>query len=193
MRKLPLSLLMGSAACFAAALITAQEMSVARTRIEHGTDVDAAKISLKPTVISVEDLLTLRDKVGAGMDFAKFHDRRFSPFETTVYRITGTLKSIKIDKEGDINFIVRGKTGSQAVIEIPEPEDCKGSMFRKEMEMVRNALELRYHPKAEPKSLDETVTVDGIGFFGSRRKAGNHPFGETVRMMPAIRVEFSKS
>ena len=188
MKRPLLRFLLGSTACAALALGNAQGDGSPRTRIEHGTDVDVAKISLVATVISVEDLIALRDKVGAGMDFAKFHDRRFTPFENTVFRITGNLQSIKIDKEGDINFVVVGKTG---VIEIPDLEESKGSPLFKKLRAVHDALDRRYHPTTTGTNPNEKITVEGIGFLGSRLKQGSKPFGETVRLMPAIRVVFS--
>ena len=169
-----------------------QDKAPSRTQVGHCTDVDIAKVDLKPVSISVEDLLVLRDKTGSAMDFIKFHDHRFKPFETTVYRLSGSLKSIRIDKEGDINFIVQGKTGVQVEIEIPEPEECKGSPLLNKMQAVRKILETRYRPKSEASIHDDPVTVEGIGFFGSRRKPGDKPFGDFVRMMPAIRIEFGK-
>ena len=157
------------------------------------TDVDIKKVNLKPTLISVEDLIALRDKSCSSMDFEKFHVRRFAPFETTVYRIIGRLKSIRLDKEGDISFVVAGNTGAKAVIEIPESDECKGSPLLKKMQEVRSELELRYHPKTEASEQDDPVTVDGIGFLGSRRKPGEKQFGETVRLMPCLKIAFGKA
>ncbi len=176
--------------CGCESLGIAQSNLPHRRQVEHGTDVDAVKIQLKPTVVSVEELLALRDKTCSKMDFAKFRDRRFKPFEMTVYRISGTLISIRVDKEGDLNFVVKGRTGARAIIEIPEADECKGSPFLAKMIEVRQILETRFHPKRDVLALSEPITVEGIGYLGSRRKAGDKPFGETVRLMPAIRVEF---
>ncbi|MEI7577222.1 MAG: hypothetical protein WCK51_10030 [Armatimonadota bacterium] len=169
-----------------------QATTPARKLVEYGTDASIKKVNLTPVEITVEDLIALRDKSCAAMDFVKYHDIRFAPFETSVYRITGTLKSIRLDNEGDISFVVAGKTGAQAVIEIAEIAECKGSPFLKKMRDARTTLERRYHPKTETSEHSDVVTVDGIGFLGSRPKAGDKPFGETVRLMPCLKITFGK-
>lgn len=166
--------------------------TTSRARVQHATDPDVGKIRLTPTSVTVQELLRQRNLAGKRMDFTKYHDRRLAPFETTLYRIEGTMESIRIDKEGDIRFVVEGASGSKAVIEIPELEEAKGSPLLRRMQRTRKALVDRFHPTATDRKPNVWVRVDGIGFLGSRRRSGAHPFGENVRLMPAVDVHFSK-
>jgi len=161
-----------------------------RVAIEHGLDRDVSQVNTTPQTITVEDLLATRDKGTQKVDLDKFHDRRVAPFETTTFEVKGTIKNIKHEKDGDFYFVLQGKSGAQAVIEVPDPELCKGSPLLPEITAARKDLDTRYHPTATPQNLNEEITVDGVGFLGSRRKKGSGSFGSSVRLMPGTGVKF---
>jgi len=165
---------------------------VGRVTVEHGLDADASSVNQQPQTISVEDLLAMRNKVGAKVDLAAFHDRRIAPFETTTFEIEGVIKNIKHEKDGDYYLVLQGKTGAEAVVEVPDPKLCAGSPLLPKIQAARDALGERYKPTDTPKNLNEKITIDGVGFFGSRRKAGSGSFGSSVRLMPGTGVKFEK-
>ena len=161
-----------------------------RVAVEHGQDEDVSKVDKFPKVTTVENLLATRDKGTSGLDLAKYHNRRVAPFETSTYEVTGTIKSIKHEKDGDYYFVLKGETGKEAIIEVPDPKLCSGSPLLPEITAAREALEKRYHPTDKVKEVNESITVDGVGFLGSRRKKGTGDFGSSVRLMPGTGIKF---
>lgn len=162
-----------------------------RVPVEHGLDADAVKVDQTPKVISVEELLATRDKGTSKIDLSAYHDKRVAPFETTTFEITGKIKNIKHEKDGDYYFVLEGKSGAQAVVEVPDPKLCQGSPLLSKITAARTDLERRYHPTEKPRDLNEEITVDGVGFLGSRRKKGSGGFGSSVRLMPGTGVKFT--
>jgi len=165
---------------------------VGRVTVEHGLDGDVSKVNLRPQPITVEDLLAIRDQVGKTADLDANHDRRIGPFETTTFEVEGTIKNIKHEKDGDFYLVLQGKSGAQAVVEVPDPKLCIGSPLLSKIRETRDALDSRYKPTDTPKDLNEKITIDGVGFFGSKRKAGSGGFGSSVRLMPGTGVKFEK-
>lgn len=161
-----------------------------RVPVEHGLDADVSRVNSTPVKITVEELLATRDRGTQSIDLAAYHERRVAPFETTTYEVTGTIKNIKHEKDGDFYFVLQGTSGKQAIIEVPDPSLCKGSPLLPAISAAREALEKRYHPTDKPKDLNEEITVDGVGFLGSRRKKGSGSFGSSVRLMPGTGVKF---
>jgi hypothetical protein len=161
-----------------------------RIAVQHGFDADASKVDTTPRKITVEQLLATRNQIGQKIDLAAYKNRRFAPFETTTYEVTGTVKSIKHEKDGDFYFVLKGDSGAEAVIEVPDPALCKGSPLLPEITNARDALNKRYHPTENVQPLNEQITVDGVGYLGSRRKAGSGSFGSSVRLMPGTGVKF---
>ena len=161
-----------------------------RVAVQHGFDADASKVNPAPQQISVEELLAMRDRTGGKIDLANYKERRVAPFETTTFEVTGSIKSIKHEKDGDFYMVLKGKSGAEAVVEVPDPALCKGSPLLPQITTAREMLEKHYHPTEKPQALDEEITVDGVGFLGSRRKRGSGSFGTSLRLMPGTGVKF---
>jgi hypothetical protein len=161
-----------------------------RIGVEHGLDADVAKVDQTPQPISVEQLLAFRDRGTGKINLDNYHARRVAPFETTTFEVAGTIKYIKHEKDGDFYFALQGKSGAQAIIEVPDPKLCVGSPLLPRIAAARRDLEKRYHPTETPRNLNEEITVDGVGFLGSRRKPGSGSFGSSVRLMPGTGVKF---
>jgi hypothetical protein len=162
-----------------------------RISVQHGYDADAAKVDPSPKTITIEALLATRNLSNRKIDLAQYKNRRAAPFETTTFAVTGSIKSIKHEKDGDYYMVIKGKSGAEAIVEVPDPSLCKGSPLLSEIKAARASLEKRYHPTDEVQSLNEEITVDGVGFLGSRRKPGSGSFGSSVRLMPGTGVKFS--
>ncbi len=169
---------------------TSNQKSPGRVQVEHGLDQDVAKVDLTPKPVTIEQLLATRDQGTSKIDLAAYHDRRVEPFETSTFEVKGTIKGIVHEKDGDFYFVMKGKSGTEAVIEVPDPKLCQGSPLLPAIQATRTALEKKYHPDSNYKELNEVITVDGVGFLGSRRKKGSGTFGSSVRLMPGTGVKF---
>lgn len=154
-----------------------------RIAIKHGLDPDAGKIDMTPKDISVEDLIAMKSPEGT-KDLETYKDARIGEFEKSTYRITGTLKSIVHRKDGDYYLVMEGKSGAEAVVEVPDPALCKGSPILPEITAARDALEAKYHPTDTEKAINEPATIVGVGFYGWKGRPGAGGHGSTPRLMP---------
>ncbi len=160
-----------------------------RVAVKHGTDKDSSKIDRKPKKISIEDLLAMRMPDGSG-DLASYQDTRVAPFETSTYEIEGTIKSIVHRKDGDYYMVVQSDKGDQAVVEVPDPSQCKGSPLEGDISTARKELESRYHPTDDTKDVNDKVKIQGVGFMGWKGKPGSGANASKPRLMPGTSVSF---
>jgi hypothetical protein len=155
-----------------------------RIAIKHATDPDAAKIDKNAKDITVEELLSMKMPDDAKGNLEDYKDKRIGPFEETTYRLKGTLKSVIHRKDGDYFLVMAGKTGVQAVIEVPDPTLAKGSPILTEMQATRTMIETKYHPTDKIKEINEPATIEGVGFYGTKGKPGSGGRQSTPRLMP---------
>jgi hypothetical protein len=123
-------------------------------------------------------------------DISDHQADRIGPFEKSTYQMEGTIKSVVHRKDGDYYLVVEGKSGSQAVVEVPDPELCKGSPLASQIASARKAIEERYHPTDEKKDVNDPVSISGVGFYGWRGKKGGGTTGNSARLMPGLGVQF---
>jgi len=149
----------------------------ARLDIKHGLDPDAAKINRSPKDISVEDLLATKLP-------ESYEKGRMGEFERSTFRLTGTLKSVIKRKDGDFFLVMQGKSGATAVVEVPDPAQCKGSPMESDIQRTRDDIEKKYHPTDKQKDINQPATVEGVGFYGTGQKRGSGGRGNSARLMP---------
>ena len=156
-----------------------------RRTVKTGMDPDASKVDLSPKATSIEDINKLHPTGKlAG---------RVGPFETSTWQVKASLQSIKLMKDGDYYLVMKGDKGGQAVVEVPDPKDCKGSPFHDQIAVARKALEERYHPTTDLKKIDDGATVTGVGFLGfgdGKKKSTKAQTG--ARLMPGLDFKFDK-
>lgn len=163
---------------------------VSRIAVKHATDPGASRIDRHARHITVEELLAMnlpKDFVG---DLSDHPSDRIDDFENSTYSVDGKIKSIVQRKDGDYYLVIEGRTGAQAVVEVPDPKQCKGSPLESDIAATRKTLEDRYHPTDSPKEVNEQATVEGVGFHGFKGKPGSGGSASKPRLMPGTGVEF---
>lgn len=157
--------------------------AASRRDVKTAIDPDASKISLTPVDTTVEAIS--KQKPNGQLT------GRQGPFETTSWRVNGTIESIRLMKDHDYYMVVKGDNGGQTVVEVPDPNDCKGSPLEPQIAAARKELTDRYHPTSDVKPLHDQATVTGVGFlgFGNGNKKGSKE-GRGARLMPGTGFDF---
>ena len=167
--------------------------SSVRRSVKTSTDPDAAKIDKSAKDTTIEDIVA--QKVPGDLQ------GRSEPFETSTWRVKARLKSVQLMKDGDYYLVMKGEKGGQTVVEVPDPEQCKGSPLQGEIAEARKQIEEKYHPTKEVKKLDEPATVTGVGFLGWRGSAAKSTTKSTAkagesrtgpRLMPGTGFKFGE-
>ena len=109
--------------------------------------------------------------------------KRIGDFEKSTYRLNGTLTSVVQRKDGDYFLTVKGKSGASAVVEVPDPKLTKGSAVQSGIESARSEIEKKYHPTETKKEVNDPVTIEGVGFYGTKSKGANGK-SSSPRLMP---------
>lgn len=171
---------------------TPSAKTASRVDIKRAVDPDAARINRVAQEITVEDLVATRlpDSVKGGLE--TYPEKRIGPFETSTYKMDATIKSVQHRKDGDFYLVVEGASGKQAVVEVPDPEQCKNSPMYSDIKAAREQLEKRYHPTDDIKNVDDKATIEGVGFYGFKGRPGSGTQGRSARLMPGTGVHFSK-
>lgn len=163
-----------------------------RIDIKHATDPDAASIDLSPKDITVEELLATKlpdDMKGGLEDYPK---ERIGEFEKSTYRVSGVLKSVVLRKDGDYYLVMEGKSGQQAVIEVPDPKLAESSPIVDRIRAARMEIESKYHPTDKVKEINEPASIEGVGFYGWKSKQGAGGHGSAPRLMPGTGFKSGK-
>ncbi|MBL8066981.1 MAG: hypothetical protein JNM28_00880 [Armatimonadetes bacterium] len=159
------------------------DLRAERRLVKTTMDAAASEIDLNPKDITVEELMAMHLPADLG-------GRRGS-FERYTFRVHGRLESIELKKDGDFYMVIRGEKGGHTVVEVPDPSICKGSPLEGQIAATRKELEEKYHPTPEKKTVDETVTVTGVGFYGWGKSGKSGSNGSTgARLMPGTGVKF---
>lgn len=154
----------------------------ARRSVKTTTDPAAKEISLKVQDTTIEDLIAHKAPESLGT--------RVGPFEKTIWRVHGTIETIERKKDGDYYMVLRGEHGGKTVVEIPDPETCKGSPVEGQIKKTRGELEKDYHPTPDKQEVGKEATVEGVGFygFGGPPKKGSTGYSGP-RLMPGTSVQ----
>jgi hypothetical protein len=171
---------------------TAKGAGASRIDIKHATDPDAASIDLTPKDITVEDLLAtkLPEDMKGGLE--DYGNERIGEFEKSTFRVSGTLKSVVLKKDGDYYLVMEGKSGKQAVIEVPDPKLAEKSPIVDRIRAARSEIEAKYHPTDKVKEINQPATIEGVGFYGWKSKKGSGGHGSAPRLMPGTGFSVGK-
>jgi hypothetical protein len=161
-----------------------------RAPVQHGIDPGAASVNRTPEKITVEQLVAMRKKVGDKIELSSYPTKRIAPFETSSFQIDATIKSIKHEKDGDFYFVLKGDSGAEAVVEVPDPSLCKGSPFLSDIVKARQTLYNKFHPSDTAEVVNTRATITGVGYLGSHKRKGSGSFGAAARLMPGTGVNF---
>ena len=141
----------------------------------------------KPTTIAAMARLARPDGLAGDLSTPMYQVRRIAPFETQVWRLDATIKSVVLREDGDFYLVVQDASGARAVVEVPDPAKCKGSALEPRIAATRRVLEARFHPGKAPKDADAKATFEGVGFFGFAKKGGQGA-KNGARLMPGTGV-----
>lgn len=165
-----------------------------RVAVKRGMDPDMKDVNMTPKDITVEDLIAMNRPEGLSDDISSpdFQEKRVGELEHQVWRLKGKIKSIIKRKDGDYYMVVEGKSGQTTVVEVPDPSLCKGSAVEKEISDSRSTLEQKYHPNDKSQDVGEEATIEGLGFWGQKPKAGSKGAPNGARIMPGTNVHLGK-
>lgn len=158
-----------------------------RVNVRHALDPDASTIERAPKDTTWADLLAVKHPDDVTTEAAQL--MRFTPFETTTWRIKGTLKSIILRPDHDFFMNITDEHGGTGVVEVPDPTLCADSPLHALIAAARDALDRKYHPMSTMQNVGDPITVVGVGFFGWENP-GTPGYGSTSRLMPGIGVDF---
>ena len=117
-------------------------------------------------------------------------DTRFAPAELTVWEVSGTLRTIAKDPDGNYRLVIADPDQPELtlVAVAPDPACTAGSRFSANILAVRHALDRTFGPFSQ-LAPDRPVTATGIGFFSAAGSAaGAAPNG--FELAPLIGVAF---
>lgn len=156
-----------------------------RWPVKVGTDRDAARVSMVVHDTNIAALI----RIAAPRNPDSRRDSRYSPTETTVYRVSGLLTLIKRERDGDYHLVIEDRHGRTMIVEAPSERCAIGSRFEKQIDQVRKLLASHYRVtrKLHP---DVPVTVTGIGFFDRKHgQDGVAPNG--IELHPLLAFQFN--
>ena len=165
-----------------------------RIAVKRGMDPDMKDVNMTPKDITVEELIAMQRPEGLADDISSSdaQDKRLGELEHQVWRLKGKIKSVVKRKDGDYFMVIEGKSGQTTVVEVPDPELCKGSAVEKQISASRKAVEDKYHPNDQSKDVNEEATIEGVGFWGQKPKTGSKGAPNGARIMPGTHVEVGK-
>lgn len=166
----------------------------ARLPIKRATDAAASGlVSQKARKTTIEEMLSAPRPEALGPDSKDLNaqNRRFGPFETTVWEVEVTIKEIVLRADGDYYMVIESPSGARTVVEVPDPRLCPNSKLIKRIQEVRNLLAKKFHPTSMPQTVNEKATITGAGFFGLQgRGATPGTRSNGARLMPGLGVKF---
>lgn len=145
-----------------------------RWAVKTGTDGAAGSISLNPTPTTIGQLAAIPAPAGVNTGSSS----RLDAAENTVYILRNvTLIKTKLEPDSDYHLPITDGTASMET-EIPFPNTCtQGSPWTCEITHARAALEKVVTPGGSYVSVNQPVTIIGVGFFdtihGSASQAPN--------------------
>lgn len=163
-----------------------------RRSVKRGNDADSGRVNAKPVPTTVEKLLEQPRPLDLGSNEPNpdYEQKRAEPVETTVWEIEAEVVAHQLMPDGDYRLVLRGATGRNIIMEVPDPKLVAGSRFAKEIATVRKQIEERYHPTAQLQEGKGRMRVAAVGFFGrpAPKNAPNNLSG--VQLHPPVKLEW---
>lgn len=157
-----------------------------RWPVKTGTDRDVGSVANFPTQTTVAQMGSVVAPARPGLR----PNSRFGPTELTTFQITGTLKVIKKEADGDYHMVIVDPTNPRAtmIVEAPDPNCASGSHFLDNIGFVRHVLDQKFGriSRLEPNL---PVTVTGVAFFDlPHGQEGIAPNG--IELHPVLVIAF---
>lgn len=156
-----------------------------RWKIKTLTDDTRSRVVPSPVETSVAALRALPRPAGPLPE-----DARLSPAETTIYRVHARLIAVHWQLDRDLHLVIADPSAPDQtmVVEIPDPEEARGSGFEERLRRARSAV--RTGARDKPPG-GWPVVVTGIGFFDfTHFQPGAAASG--FELHPVLDVEFER-
>ncbi len=159
---------------------------VERWSVKTGTDADIGLVNLSATSAN-----TVAAMAGWPTPSPIPANNRIAPYETTVWQLTGTLTSYKLESDSDYHLVLIDTTGHSMIVEIPDPA-CVASTspLRAKITNARAQFDAKYTATGSFQTANVPVTVTGIGMFDFLHgQTGVAPNG--IELHSVLNVNFS--
>ena len=102
--------------------------------------------------------------VPAPRDPEEHYDTRYTPIETTTWRVRARLREIShFEEDGDYDLIIADEAGRTMIAEAPDPRCAASSALGAQIAAVRAKIAAWF--PTMPARPGISVTVTGVGFF----------------------------
>jgi len=191
MKDLRLYLLSGFVILFFTTLFNVPafaQCGVERWSVKTGTDADVGQVNLNSTsntTISYLDGLTAPNPIPA--------NNRVAPTETTVWVISATLTSYKLESDSDYHLVLDDGAGHTMIAEIPSPSCVSSSSpFASGISHARSQFDAVYTATTSFQTANVPVQITGVGMFDFLHgQTGVAPNG--IELHPIINIIFNPS
>jgi hypothetical protein len=144
-----------------AALLAGSETLIVKPGVERwsvktGTDADIDKVQALIVDTTVEEMVNLPrpdDMQPQTGSFPAYDDARADPTETTVWRLTADIITLKEEADGDYHLVFQGDSGATMIGEIPLPKSnfvSTGSPWFDDINAARAAADDQFVKKVSP-------------------------------------------
>ena len=149
----------------------ATKPGVERWAIKTGQDAGVAAVGDLGVVagkgivpVTVEELIRIPrpgDMLPVTSEIKKYATKRALPVEITVWQITGTIISLKLESDGDYHLVVQGASGDTMVVEIPTPTKAflGNSPWTANIKTARAAVDQKFGKMLNPQNF---TMLEGI-------------------------------
>jgi hypothetical protein len=137
---------------------------VERWAVKTGSDASASLVQQTPQDTTIGALSAIPVPAGFGPNSPRF-TYAGSP-EIQAYRLTNiTLVEFKMEADSDYHLVLKDGTGATMIAESPYPGCVSGGPFATQISAVRSAIDAKYAVTTSFQTVNDTVTVTGVGFF----------------------------
>jgi hypothetical protein len=160
---------------------------VERWPVKVGEDKDAGKVNLTPRPTTIVELSGIGEPSNPNIR----KDTRFAPTELTTFVISTTLVLIKFEADDDdYHLVIKDNRGRTMIIESPNPECAKNSVFLNQIKAVRSALDGKFPSLGQGRIQPNIpITVVGIGFFDKKHRQEGRA-SNAIELHPMLSVAF---
>lgn len=119
--------------------------------------------------------------------------RRFQPTETTVYRISGALRLIKHEADGDFHLVIADQDGRTMIVESPDPACAGASPLLLRIMAAREKLQQQFGGDPGRRVFDKPLLViaTGVAFFDEpHNQEGKAP--NAIELHPLLDIMFAQ-
>ena len=132
-----------------------------RWPLKTAIDPDAAGITMTPTETTIQQLTSVAPPLITNTT------PRVAPQETSAFELTNvTLVQVQKSVDYDYHLILKDASGNAMIAESPDPACEPQSALASQIQAVRSAIDAQIpNVGTTPTTVNQTVTVEGIGFF----------------------------